>query len=96
MKDREIRPTINRRATGARKYPLDPDAPEAEDSTEIDQAAAANKPPKGPYGLTEPLDETADELSQSDNVDQPRNPTVVENRTDDHSRGRDRPDDDQT
>ncbi|MDW6023569.1 hypothetical protein SAZ10_17605 [Mesorhizobium sp. BAC0120] len=92
MKDREIRPSINRRATGARKYPLDPDAPEAEENTEIDQAAAGNKPPKGPYGLTEPLDQTADELSQSDNVDQPRKPTVAQDRTDDHTKDRDRPD----
>jgi hypothetical protein len=96
MKDREISPSVNRRATGARKYPLDPDEREAEDNTEFDQAAASNKPPKGAYGLTEPLDQTADELSQSDNVDQPSKPAAAEERTDDHTKDRDRPEDDQT
>jgi hypothetical protein len=81
LKDREIRPSINRRATGARKYPLNPDVRESEDGTEIDQRAAANKPPKGGYGLTQPLDETSEELSQSDNLDQRSRPNLADDKT---------------
>ena len=67
--DNAPRDTGNRRATGARKYPLSPDSRTSGDGTEIDQDAAKNKPKK-PYGLTRPLDESPEHTSQSDNVDQ--------------------------
>ncbi len=56
-------PTRNDRETGARKFPLHPDATDT-DRENID--AAENKPPPKSQGLSQDIDETIDKTRQSD------------------------------
>jgi hypothetical protein len=56
-------PTRNDRETGARKFPLRPDATDT-DRENID--AAENKPPPSSQGLSQDIDETIDKTHQSD------------------------------
>jgi hypothetical protein len=56
-------PTRNDRETGARKFPLRPDATD-KDRENID--AAENKPPPDSQGLLQDIDETIDKTRQSD------------------------------
>jgi hypothetical protein len=56
-------PTRNDRETGARKFPLHPDATDT-DRENID--AAENKPPPKSQGLSQEIDETIDKTRQSD------------------------------